>query len=176
MFLRQINIKTISILQISMLLVCVLGCSGNDTLPGERIVDQGRDHILPEDTHVPYESMPATSGPHYTHPYAPAPWGIYDLALPDEVVVHNLEHGGVGVYYACPNGCPDLVDELTSVVNDALIDGLKVIMLPYPNMGSTISLVAWNFIDKLEHFDQDRIELFINAHESSPNAPEYMAR
>jgi hypothetical protein len=92
------------------------------------------------------------------------------------VLVHNLEHGGIGVHYNCPEGCPELVEQLSEVVNRATGEGLKVIMSPYPGMDFRIALTAWNFLDKFDDFDRDRINKFISAHESSPNAPEPLGR
>ena len=144
--------------------------------PGERMEDQGADHIESGQSHAPYNSVPATSGWHYALPLAPAAWGVNDKVLQDEVLIHNLEHGGVGVHYDCPDGCDELVDQLSQIVDRSAGEGLKVIMSPYPDMGSRIALTAWTFLDKFDAFDEDRVKEFIQAHESSPNAPEPTAR
>lgn len=67
-------------------------------LPGTAYQIQGREHISVGASHLPYNSSPPTSGPHYGNP---APWGIYDHELPDEQLVHNLEHGGIWISYNC---------------------------------------------------------------------------
>lgn len=147
--------------------------------PGVRLPEQGlrgQDHINPGAAHPPYNSAPATSGWHYEQPLAPARWGVHDDALSDEVLVHNLEHGGIGVHYNCPEGCPELVGQLAGIVNAAVAERLKVIMAPYLKMDTRIALTAWTFIDKLDEFDEKRIKEFIRAHESSPNSPEPEAR
>ncbi len=144
--------------------------------PGQRIADLGASHITPGEDHPPYSSVPATSGWHLGQPLAPAPWGVHIAVLEDEVLLHNLEHGGIGVHYDCPDGCEELVQQLAELVNKAVNGNLKVIMSPYPGMDSTISLTAWTFIDQLDVFDEDRISDFVGAHESSPNAPEPGAR
>ena len=51
-----------------------------------------------DQTHPPYSSTPATSGWHY---YQWARWGIHDKEVPEEILVHNLEHAGVVIYYNC---------------------------------------------------------------------------
>ena len=141
--------------------------------PGQRVPDQGREHVAAGAPHPPYNSVPATSGWHYSGPgLAPAPWGVYDEVLPDEVLVHNLEHGGIGVHYDCPDGCPDLVATLSNLVNRAVGGGLKIIMSPYPGMETTIALTAWNYLDKFNELDLQRALEFIDAHHASPNAPE----
>jgi hypothetical protein len=137
--------------------------------PGLRIEAQGREHIPQSMTHPAYNSVPATSGWHYGDASAPAKWGVYEDPLPDEVLVHNLEHGGIGIHYNCPDGCDELIDQLEGIANRAV----KVILAPYPDMDTTIALTAWTFLDAFEEFDKDRVEDFVRAHESSPNAPEY---
>ena len=145
-----------------------IGGSNNPDGPGIRLSDQGALHINPGDDHSVYNSVPALSGPHYAQPLAPAPWGEHTDPLPDEVLVHNLEHAGVGLLYDCPEGCPELVDQLREMA------GLvrKVILAPYPGMETKIALTAWTFIDRLEEFDEERIRAFMSAHVNSGNAPE----
>ena len=146
----------------------VLTGPGRTSQTETRLRDLGNDHIVPGDEHPSYKSVPAASGWHYSRPLAPAPWGIYDRPLPDEVLVHNLEHGGIGIHYDCPEGCPELVARLAAFAPE--YD--KVIVSPYPGMGTRIALTAWTFIDKLDEFDEERIAEFIDAHMNSPIAPE----
>ena len=92
--------------------------------------------------------------------------------LEDEVLIHNLEHGGVGIHYDCPEGCDDLIIKLKEIADRST----EVIMSPYPGLGSRIALTAWTFIEIFEEFDEEKIEAFISAHVNSPNAPEYLSR
>ena len=144
--------------------------------PGIQMRDQGDDHVAPGQDHPLYNSVPATSGWHYAQPLAPARWGVHNDVLEDEVLLHNLEHGGIGVNYDCPEGCDELVAELTKVVERAVDRGGKVIMSPYSGLESKIALTAWTFLDGLQEFDEERIDAFIKSHESSSNAPEPRAR
>ena len=144
--------------------------------PGERFSEVSRDHISAGADHGSYNSVPATSGWHYAQPLAPVRWGVHDEFLADEIRLHNLEHGGIGVHYNCPDGCDELVQQLASIVNRATDDGLKVLLSPYPDMTTKISLTAWTFLDAFDEFDEDRVKDFIRAHESSPNSPEPNAR
>ena len=138
---------------------------------GTRLPDLGNDHILPGAAHPDYNSVPATSGWHYALPFAPAPWGIYDMVLPDEVLVHNLEHAGIGIHYDCPEGCPDLVQRLSQLAAEYR----KIVISPYPGMESRIALTAWTFIDHLDELDDGRVVAFIEAHINSAVAPEPLA-
>ena len=149
-----------------------IGSEGRPDATGERLSDLGTSHVQPGQTHRTYNSVPATSGPHYGQPLAPARWGVHNQALADEVLVHNLEHGGVGVHYNCPEGCDELVGQLASIVR--LAD--EVILSPYPEMDTTIALTAWTVIDKFEEFDKERVENFIRAYVNSSFAPEASAR
>lgn len=63
-----------------------------DAPVGRRVPDIGRNHIAEGQLYEGYSSRPATSGPHWG---APARWGAYSAQLPDERLVHNLEHGGI---------------------------------------------------------------------------------
>lgn len=126
--------------------------------PGEPVPDMGNLHI--EDgakSPVAYNSTPATSGPHYG---GLASWGIHTEPLLDELVVHNLEDGGVGIWYDCPDGCPDLASQLESVTK-GYHEG--VLLAPYPGMDTRIALTAWNRIDHFDEFDEERIKRFIRA-------------
>jgi hypothetical protein len=71
----------------------------NIGVPGRQVPEMNRLHVQPGQAHPPYNSVPATSGWHYGQPDAPVAWGVYAVALVDEVLVHNLEHGGIGVHY-----------------------------------------------------------------------------
>ena len=141
--------------------------------PGIRVADQGREHVAPGAEHPDYNSKPPTSGWHYDYPLAPARWGIYDEPLENEVLLHNLEHGYVNVHYDCPEGCPELVEQLITLIQEGIDRGGKLILSPYPEMDTRIALTAWTFIDEFDEFDEDRVRDFVSTHESSPNAPEY---
>ena len=124
-----------------------------------------------DQTHPPYSSTPATSGWHY---YQWARWGIHDKEVPEEILVHNLEHAGVVIYYNCPDGCEDLIKQLISVASDKRTGVLfeKVIIAPYSAMDRKIALVAWNYLDKFDVFEEARILKFLQEHVNSSNAPE----
>ncbi len=144
--------------------------------PGLKIEDQGRTHIAYEADHPEYNSKPATSGWHYAQPLAPVRWGIHDSYVADEYIVHNLEHGGIGIHYDCPEGCPEMLKQLSELVDRGVNGGLKILMSPYPEMDSKIALTAWTFLQTLDQFDEDMVKDFIDSHESSPNSPEANAR
>ncbi len=137
---------------------------------------QGNTHI-PDNTlkTIDYNSAPPTSGPHYG---AIAPWGIYDEPLPYERVLHNLEDGGVAIYYQCEDGCPELVTQLEEVLTPFIRRGDHVVLVPndptyvaptgdtlHEDMGSRIAMAAWQRLDKFDEFDADRVRAFIDRYE-----------
>lgn len=124
-------------------------------LPGVSMPDQGNRHIQrATDPHEAYNSDPPTSGSHL--PYL-APWGIHTRPIERELQVHNLEDGGVLVQYNCE--CPELVEQLKSVVRDY---EKFVILAPYPGLKHKIALTAWTRIDTLDGYDERRIRRFID--------------
>ncbi|MCC7355051.1 MAG: DUF3105 domain-containing protein [Anaerolineae bacterium] len=129
---------------------------------GEFVQSLGNAHpwgnALPDPPYNGYNSVPPTSGPHMG---GLAPWGVHDQPIRNESQVHNLEDGGVGVQYWCPEGCPDLVKKLATIVQRY---PTQIFMAPYPGLDKRIALTAWTRIDKLDEFDEARIVRFINAY------------
>lgn len=143
--------------------------SGGVTNPGELqgdvVEDQGREHIAVGQEHPPYNSNPPTSGNHWPEP---APWGTYDDEQPDEQLVHNLEHGGVNVFYK-----PDLPkDQLTRLEDMARPYRVKVILAPRQANDSLVALTSWNRILKLNEFDEEKIKSFIKNNRN--HGPEFI--
>ena len=85
-----------------------------------------------------WNTDPPTSGPHFE---APAIWGEYDEPIQLARAVHNLEHGGIAVYYG---------DEVADAEVDALRrfyrdDPTAMLLAPLPRLGDEIALTAWYF-------------------------------
>lgn len=138
---------------------------------GTHMPDEGNPHI-PAGQKATYQADPPASGPHWGAPAAPVAWGIKDATLPNEVVVHNMEHGGVIVYY---RGLTD--DEtlkLKDLVRTLMQSGFpKMILEPYPSLtDARVALTAWRWQLKLSGGDDAQIVKFVRQHYSSPEAPE----
>lgn len=58
--------------------------------------------------------------------------------------------------------CHTLVDQLISIYEKK--GKTRLIVVPRPNLDARIALTAWNYIDKLGTFDEERIVKFIDAH------------
>ena len=127
--------------------------------PGEEFDDLGNEHLELEPTDYIWNSRPPTSGPH-----APgiAQWGEHDETVPEWQQVHNLEDGGIILHYNCPEGCPDVVDELRDIMREVGRDSL--ILEPYLNMDSKIAVTAWTRLLTLDDIDRDQIINFIEVY------------
>lgn len=124
---------------------------------GAYFPSQGRDHINIGQPHPAYNSNPPTSG---WHAPAPAEWGTYRNEIPDEVLVHNLEHGGIWISYKDP-GDTNLVDKLEALAKRY---PSKIIVAPRPKDDSKVAVAAWEHLLKLDTYDEKRIVEFINAY------------
>jgi hypothetical protein len=122
----------------------------------QSFANQGGIHIARGQTHPPYNSLPPTSGWHYAD--AVAPWGIASTQIPDEVQVHNLEHGGILIQYDCPSGCPDMVTKLETIGRTY---PSKVVVAPYAGIGHPIAVTAWTKLAYLDQVDEGFIRDFI---------------
>lgn len=122
----------------------------------QSFADQGNRHLVGAGSVFDgYNSDPPTSGPHA--PTRPG-WGIHPREIPKALQVHALEDGGVLVQYHCPAGCPEMVEQLTSVVRRY---SSRVILAPYPGTPRRIALTAWTRLDAFDEFDEARVVRFI---------------
>jgi hypothetical protein len=140
----------------------------------------GTQEPLQDPAHIPvgqkasYNTLPPTSGQHWSQAgVAPAPWGIKDANLPNEVTTHNLEHGGIVIAYN--NLSSAEVDQLKGVVR-ALMNGAyrKIILEPYSALtDAKVAVTSWGWLLKLPSVDQIQIVQFTRAHYEDPKfAPE----
>jgi len=138
---------------------------------GTKIEALSAEHI-PAGQPGNYNSVPPTSGQHWAAPAAPAPWGIKDTNLPNEVTTHNLEHGGIVIAYN--NLSSSEVDQLKTIARNLMSSGYpKVIVEPYPKLSDAkIALTAWTWLYKLPTVDQTQIIRFFRAHYDPVEAPE----
>ncbi|MDP3741016.1 MAG: DUF3105 domain-containing protein [bacterium] len=124
--------------------------------PGEAIAELGRNHIAVGAEHEQYNSNPPTSGSHYEQW---AKWGIYEQQLPDEQLIHNLEHGGIWISYKDKDN-REIFDQLKDVAEDYSI---KIILTHRPENDSPIAVAAWTRLLKMDNFDEKQIRNFIKA-------------
>jgi uncharacterized protein DUF3105 len=115
---------------------------------------QGAEHVAPGASHPAYNSNPPTSGWHYA---TPAPWGFYNDEMLDEILVHNLEHGGIWISFKNADD-RDVVDRLAALTRR---HRSKVIVTLRTKNDARIVVAAWGRLMKLEAYDRAAIEDFI---------------
>ena len=122
------------------------GGSGEaETCTRQTFKAQGQSHVPP--AKLPkgfeYNSFPPTSGPHNPQPLV---WGEYTEPVPQDQLVHNLEHGGVSVQYG-KDVSPETVEKLTEWYRST--DPRGIILAPLPEdpkaapLARKIMLGAW---------------------------------
>jgi Protein of unknown function (DUF3105) len=155
-------------------LVLVLGGEPGTT-SGRQLPDDGGSHVAPgTDCRAPtapcgadpYSSVPATSGPHWD-PSAVGNWGVYSTPQPETQLIHNLEHGGIVIWYDAEALDADGIDALTTYVNDQTASGIsgryKFILSPWGGpepLPSPVVATAWRFMLELETADTEAIDQF----------------
>ena len=116
----------------------------------------------------PYSSLPATSGPHWN---GPANWGVYSTPQIETQLIHNLEHGGIVIWYDPAAVDADSIDTLTQYVSRQTASGLsgrfKFILSPWGGedpLPAPIVAIAWRYILELQTADTDAIDAFARDH------------
>ena len=114
-------------------------------------------------------TVPPTSGQHWNG------WvqcGFYRDPVPDERIVHNMEHGNIIVHYNLADSSQ--VDELAQVFDDIGLTNVWGVARPYTEIPvGTVALTTWGVVDgPMDGIDRDRIEQFFEAY-SGKLGPEF---
>ena len=154
------------------------GCTLNTfpVLPGT--------HVGTLDEKMKWNSWPPTSGPHYG---APAPWNFYDQALNPRITLHNLEHGGVVIFYGSKVPAAQ-ISALRAFWNESpnamlvapmpTLDKNITVPKPVPNYANKIIATAWTaepydnpknakgngFLLTCPRFDEETFKAFRDIH------------
>ncbi|HVE98788.1 MAG TPA: DUF3105 domain-containing protein [Mycobacteriales bacterium] len=116
----------------------------------------GRKHIAPNESGSGYTSNPPASGPHFT---STAGTGVSEAAVPNERLIHNLEHGGVVIHH---QGLPEAqLTELTERVRD--LDDAKVLLVPNSSLPGTsaVAYTAWRRLQVCTKYDDAVLDTFL---------------
>ena len=128
----------------------------------------GALHIPDDQSFAEYNSVPPTSGSHWDRP---ARCGSYDDELPDERVVHNLEHGQVVISYNLP--LAEDVQELKQLIEDLPGSEMWTVMRPYSKIDpGTVAMTAWGVMDLIPGVDEARIKAFYSAYARNRHSQE----
>lgn len=125
----------------------------------ERYPSEGANHV-PTGQRVSYKTEPPNSGPHYAQW---APPGFYDRPLPDELLVHNLEHGHIIIHYRPDALTPQIESEILTLTRNHTHNWAAVLAVPRPGMEHPFILAAWRHLLRLDEFDRELVDLFIDA-------------
>jgi hypothetical protein len=108
------------------------------------------------DQTVEYNTTPPTSGDHWT---IPARCGFYPGGMPDEQIVHNLEHGNIIVSYNLTDAGE--IDRLSEAIDSIGLSNLWGITRFYDQIPEgQVALATWGVLDTMEGVDRDRIKAF----------------
>ena len=115
---------------------------------------------------VTYESDPPVSGAHRP---TPAACGIYSSSIPNENMVHTLEHGAVGVFYDPEDADPKDIAEIEEIVGSY---DSHTFSAPYEGLEDPYTVVAWAHLMRLDEFDSSATREFIEEFRGGGDAPE----
>lgn len=111
------------------------------------------DHLAQGET-TTYDSSPPVSGVHAVQPTA---CGTHASPIPDEVQVHNLEHGVVAIQYK-PDLAPEQIEQIEDIVQSY---DSHVLSAPYPEMETPIAVTSWGRMMRLDSVDEPAIREYI---------------
>ena len=153
--------------------------------PADTDKEDKRKEIGIGEPHDGYSLAPPTSGAYWydlERPVpgvgvtSPAPWGKYETQLPNEILVANLLHGGIGLHYDCSRidmeaSSVDKGGEVCEQLKEQLSDLMptnqfQFLMTPYSTFEEfPIIITGWRHHLKLMEFDEEKITEFINAYQ-----------
>lgn len=153
---------------IVLVVVLLFANSGGGGRVGERQVDEGGSHVA-QGEFPTYLSTPATSGPHWNlgNGIAPLNWGVYTNPVAEPAAVHNLEHGGIVIWYQPALLDADGVQALTDYVQQQVGTAkFKVLLSPWTgkDFGHPIAVTAWNWLLYLDTADIAQVRAFLDDH------------
>ncbi len=145
------------------------GPSLTDVPPTDGIVPTA---VMPNRDHFPstyriadvipdgYSTVPPTSGPHWG---AWSKCGFYNHPLPDELLVHNLEHGNIIVSYNLDSAAD--ISALRDAVAAIPLAEEFAIVRRYPAIPEgMVALSVWGALDRMLGVDGERIARFFAAY------------
>jgi hypothetical protein len=177
------GVGALIVLAVGVAAVALVGFGGGEPSPAEVRADlvaagctlqavdaqPGRHSLGPDET-AKWNTDPPTSGPHFgfdqNQNNGTVIWGAYEEPLQLARVVHNLEHGGIYIFYG------DDVPEATIAQLRGFYDDHEkgTLLAPYPKLGDEIALGAWvsegedakGYLAKCPAFDETAFSAFFS--------------
>ena len=125
----------------------------------ELFENEGQTHVA-DGTKVPYKTDPPTSGPHYNRWMPPSVYGKGEAA--PELLVHNLEHGNVVIYFDQAALGKNEVDELTELSKKYIGQWDGVLLVAREDKESPVVLTAWRNVLRLKKYDKEKVLAFLD--------------
>ena len=129
-----------------------------DTLDITAVVPDGYHTVDPDDPNV---AIPPTSGRHWDRW---ASCGFYTEPVPDERIVHNMEHGNIIVSYNLTDQAE--IDALKAAYEAIDLTAAWGVARPYDGIAEgAVALTTWGVVDgPMAGVDADRIGRFFDAY------------
>jgi hypothetical protein len=133
---------------------------------------QKGEHTLGPDDTFEWNTDPPTSGPHFgfdqNQNNGTVIWGAYTEPVQLARIVHNLEHGGIYIFYG-----DDVADPVVAELR-AFYENHRngTVLAPLPKLGDQIALGAWvssseederGYLAKCDAFDEEAFSAFFSA-------------
>lgn len=120
-------------------------------------------HVLPNER-VDYDQAPPFGGPHDSA-WAACMGNVYPEPVRNENMVHSLEHGAVWIAYDPKQVTGEDLEALKLRVENKPF----MVMSPYPDMDTPVSLQSWGRQLQVDDVDDERIDQFVAALKRNPN-------
>src|SRR5207302_9676362 len=111
--------------------------------PVESFNEEGHEHV-PRPQTVQYQTNPPTSGNHWSDSQSPTTTGIHTSPVPNEELVHNLEHGHIEIQYKTTLDA-SILDQLMNLVKQ---DPTYYLLAPSTTIPDTVDLAAWTHLQR----------------------------
>ena len=130
-----------------------------DGIGVEQDIMATRDHIT-EGKNVEYDTIPPTSGNHWPQP---SKCGFFPNGLPEERVVHNLEHSNIVISYNFSSESE--IERLKDVLKGIGLNNTLGVTRFYDKIEpGTLAMAAWGISDIMEGIDEERIKKFFETY------------
>jgi len=102
----------------------------------QNVTATSRKHVTSLSAKVKYNTIPPSNGSHY---FSPAIWDFYTEPAKPLQVVHNMEHGGVVIWWG--DKVPSSTVERMRAFYNESPDGM--VGTPLPSLGNKVAITAW---------------------------------
>lgn len=122
--------------------------------------NEGHDH-LPENSRSFYKTDPPTSGPHDPRWLPPS---VYEAnQTRPELLVHNLEHGNIVIYFNRSGLSASDLQWLTELTNQHIGQWDGVLMVSREDKDHPLILTAWRAVLRMKELEKEKVLRFVDA-------------